>query len=61
MLGLDEASSKIDNDFQKKKNQVVGKAVEGVIEYTVKSVRATAMQFVRKTLREYLYPNLGGN
>lgn len=61
---LNELNHDTENYITQKKNQALntaGKAVDEVFDYAVKSVRGIAINWVRKTLREYLSPFLRAN
>lgn len=62
IAGIEELGSDAENYIAQKKRQALnaaGKAVDGVIDYAVESARAIAVNWVRKTLREYLSPYSG--
>lgn len=62
IAGLDELGAGAEHYIAQKKRQALnaaGKAVEEVIDYAVESARTIAVNWVRKTLREYLSPYSG--
>lgn len=62
IAGIEELGSDAENYIAQKKRQALnaaGKTVDGVIDYAVESARAIAVNWVRKTLREYLSPYSG--
>lgn len=57
IAGLDELGSDAEHYIAQKKRQAfnaAGKAFDGVIDYAVESARVIAVNWVRKTLREYV-------